>query len=744
MKNLLAHTFLSMFTQSKYMAFIMDEKGIPIEPVSLEGHPLDITVRNYMGNPVNISFDLPFFDTLDDFFRNPEMEWLAGGLENLDPGVFAKKRIVFSVFPAFDSRNVSESEFTYGLLYSRLPLTRLYILKLTDNRFLGVVTLNRAYDVESQPAALVDEKGAMLHFGRPFAQWLGIREPSAALGKTLGEFLGFETPIFSGERPFSPWKSVPIKSLPGPVSGERNARFVPLDAEADFRNCNFSISLHFRSVSGMHPNLAIGTTGSHPQDVESLNVFYLGPQTIVIKTSLHELAWFSHAALGPDRDHCLAVERVFRHFRIILDDAVIGEFFYDWMPAADLARGLSLFLRPGERYDLLSAEFKTAPFRRDGAEGRHLMVYARTLHAEQEAWYRVHTRPARLDRLNAVLCSLEDVTHLRLDIDRLRRDKERLSGLLQGEQTLTGASAAMVALRNQLPRVAKSEISVLIEGETGTGKEVLARAIHDLSARKKSPFVKIDCATIPENLMESELFGHEKGAFTGATESRAGRFEQADNGTVFLDEVANLTLPVQAKLLNVLQDLKIQRVGGKRALSLDVRIISASNIPLTELIGRGLFREDLFYRLNQFKIFLPPLRERLEDMSLYASRFLEDANVLCKKSIAAISSPAMRALLSRRWPGNLRELRNTMMRAVLLCDTDTITEKDLPLESGEIPSREKTALEDKPLTREELVAHLTEWRGNLKKASKALGVHRATLHRWVRRDGIDVKSIRRG
>ncbi|RLB04397.1 MAG: sigma-54-dependent Fis family transcriptional regulator, partial [Deltaproteobacteria bacterium] len=246
---------------------------------------------------------------------------------------------------------------------------------------------------------------------------------------------------------------------------------------------------------------------------------------------------------------------------------------------------------------------------------------------------------------------------------------------------LMGPSDAVNRLISEVSRVAKSDFTVVIFGETGTGKELVARAIHHASTRSMGPFVPVDCGAIPETLLESELFGHEKGAFTGAEHQKPGKFEAAKGGTLFLDEISNMPLGSQAKLLRVLQEKTLYRVGGTKPVNVDVRLLVASNKDLEAEVTSGSFRRDLLYRLNEFTIRIPPLRERKDDILYLANRFLDITNMELKKSVRGFSESALEALLTYHWPGNVRQLRSTIRRAVLLAD-EVITEEHLNLKGA--------------------------------------------------------------
>ena len=260
---------------------------------------------------------------------------------------------------------------------------------------------------------------------------------------------------------------------------------------------------------------------------------------------------------------------------------------------------------------------------------------------------------------------------------------------------LLGPSAQMEKIVHQIRQVADSPLTVLVEGETGTGKELVARAVHQLSARREKPFIAVDCGAIPDTLIESELFGYEKGAFTGAQQRKEGQFDLADGGTLFLDEIVNLPLPTQTKLLRALQERQVQRLGGKQPIRVDVRIIAASNVPLEREVRVGRFRQDVYYRLNEFGISLPPLRER-DDILHLANGFLSEASMELGRPCRTISEAAAQVLLRYRWPGNVRELRNVIRRAILLA-SDVIEPEHLSVLPVDAPPASALRGEPAPL-----------------------------------------------
>jgi DNA-binding NtrC family response regulator len=322
---------------------------------------------------------------------------------------------------------------------------------------------------------------------------------------------------------------------------------------------------------------------------------------------------------------------------------------------------------------------------------------------------------------------------------------------------LVGRSAPMRDVYRLLEKAALVDATVLLRGETGTGKELAARAIHYHSARRQRRFVPVNCGALPGELIESELFGHARGAFTGAAVAKAGLFEEAEGGTIFLDEVGELPLPAQVKLNRVLQEREIRRVGDNAAIPIDVRVIAATHRDLREEVRAGRFREDLFYRVNVFTITLPPLRDRPEDVPLLAGHFLEKHARALRRSMGGFAPEALRRLAGYPWPGNVRELENTVERAVAVASGDQVGVEDLPPEialahpapspGGELaalPYKEALAGARDRISRDYLLALMKEFGGNVTRAAERAGMERESLHRLLRRYGLRSDDFKGG
>ena len=349
------------------------------------------------------------------------------------------------------------------------------------------------------------------------------------------------------------------------------------------------------------------------------------------------------------------------------------------------------------------------------------------------------TKPLDFDKLKITIARAMEHTRLKEE-NRLLRES---LGKHFDRRNIIGQSPATVNLLETVAQVAPSEATVLISGESGTGKELIAGAIHYNSSRKDGPFVKINCAAITETLLESELFGHEKGAFTGADRRKEGRFSQAHRGSLFLDEVSEMSLTMQVKLLRVLQEREFTRVGGEQTIQVDVRVIAATNKDLPDLIRKGEFREDLYYRLNVVGLTIPPLRDRREDVPLLAQHFLQEFAARNHKEIKGFTPQAMDHLIHYDWPGNVRELMNAVERAVVLSLSDYLAEKDFTIITGSdqthtqeaaniapIQSNGTTPLEE--VEKATILRTMAATGGNKSEAARRLGITRKTLHKKLK------------
>ncbi|MHB8110137.1 MAG: sigma-54 interaction domain-containing protein [Syntrophorhabdaceae bacterium] len=413
------------------------------------------------------------------------------------------------------------------------------------------------------------------------------------------------------------------------------------------------------------------------------------------------------------------------------------------MAVANLGRATHFLDRTGARRNLNRSElaFLCAPIMYDEN-------VVGVLSADKVA-RDVENLDKELEMLAAVAQLIAKSVHIRALEEENKRLKKIIGSVQAPSLDIIGHSKPMQDIFGLIAQVADSKTSVLITGETGTGKELVAQAIHTNSPRKKGPFVQVNCAAIPDTLIESELFGHEKGAFTGAVQQRRGRFEEANNGTIFLDEVGELSAAAQVKLLRVLQEKRFQPLGSSRVVNVNVRIIAATNRNLEEDIIGDRFRADLYYRLNVFPIYMPPLRERGSDIILLADHFVLKYSKEMNKNVKKISTPAIEAFLAHKWPGNVRELENCIERAVLLTKTDTIDLMHLPpslqTKSSPVEKQDSGMLSSVVEAQERtlIIETLQTTNGNQTQAAKILGTTKRIIQYKIGKLGIDPRAFRK-
>jgi two-component system response regulator AtoC len=356
------------------------------------------------------------------------------------------------------------------------------------------------------------------------------------------------------------------------------------------------------------------------------------------------------------------------------------------------------------------------------------------------------TKPFELDKISHSVKRVLDYQDLTQEVEVLR---DEISSLVQTER-IVGNSPAMQEVYKTIGKVAKADATVLITGESGTGKELVAEALHFNSNRRSGPMVKVSCAALPETLLEAELFGHEKGSFTGAMTQRRGRFEMADKGTIFLDEIGEMTVPTQTKLLRVLQERKIERIGSNLPIKVDIRIVVATNKDLQKQVEQSKFRDDLYYRLNVINIHMPPLRDRKEDIPSLVEHFLAKHRYSATAQPAAISEEAIRRLMEYNWPGNVRELENVVERAVVLSRGQIITSRELPFGDheagegedgeGEADAKGDSSFFKKSVAQFEkdlIMKALRDANGNRSKAAEMLGIYRRLLYAKIKEYGLE-------
>ncbi len=349
-------------------------------------------------------------------------------------------------------------------------------------------------------------------------------------------------------------------------------------------------------------------------------------------------------------------------------------------------------------------------------------------------------KPWQNEKLIATLSSATKLKKSYDEVNQLKQTKKQLQeDSNQAFKDIIGNSSRIKEIFNIIDKVAETDANILILGENGTGKELIARAIHQKSMRRDNVFIGVDMGAITESLFESELFGHKKGAFTDAKDDRAGRFEIANKGTLFLDEIGNLSMPLQSKLLTVLQQRQVTRIGTNKPISIDIRLICATNMPVYEMVGENSFRQDLLYRINTVEINLPPLRDRVEDIPMLADHFIKSYNQKYRKNVKSISANGIGKLQRYPWPGNIRELQHAIERAIIMSENETLTPEDFFFLAQKPDSQvnvESDTFNLDDVEKSVIQKAVNKYNGNISKAAKELGLTRASLYRRLEKYGL--------
>jgi DNA-binding NtrC family response regulator len=728
-------------------------------------HTNDTFMAEVLKQSVFSIYHVPETNDLNTLFSDaPETDFLEIDLESND---LTLENLSPPPFINAPSKNVAEKGLIMEDLVCAMPLTNIFLARLTRSRFLGIISFPEDMEklhlrTSRHNAIVTDEKQEVTACSSRLAQTLGLKDPRELLGCGLSQVLRLDAdpfplpllePRLHAARKYE-WRagsgdpSQVFENGPRAASGKEiiwdNSRgsaysYLFLNPRCNPDREDFEFELEFRTDRETVPAIVWRGLSSFPgatPDTQGYALVTAGRGRLGLKRKGFFQHFFYFPAELSSRGHTLTLRKKGIRYSVFFDGAALGSFDETHPHTSSSEDRICLFLRHSESAVLNRAAFRQAPSPRSGRQDAGLR--AESVIGPRRLQFNVTAEQSVVSTYNAVYYFLEDVTEFSRRIRQLREQRDRLATLIPGERDFLGQSAAVNTIREQIPALARSNLSIIIEGETGTGKEVLARAIHRSSARRTAPFIKVDCATLPQSLMESELFGHEKGAFTGAASAYAGRFEQAQGGTLFLDEIANLPPAVQVKLLQVLQDRRIQRLGGTASISLDIRIIAASNAPLKALMSGGLFREDLYYRLNQCMLRLPPLRERREDIPLLAAFFLEEANTQLEKQVTGFSAGALEKMTAAPLNGNVRELRNIVFQAVLFARGGEIGPADIQFEEvtaapaagpSERPARKKRRKWQKA----HIEDALRQAGGNVAQAARMLAVSRMMAYNLLRK-----------
>jgi len=768
-----------ILTHGRYLAVVYNKKGKPVWSPNAGKGRFESMLEHLLEKEVFSYYQVPKTPDLNSLFSSGKFKGAKLGMMQAAEGGLG-------AFPSFSSKNVLESEDLAPHFITTLPLSNLHLIPLDRDYFAGVISFPEIADhilaTDSKLTILCDDESKIIGYNVHFANILNLKTPDRFLNKPLSSLLKFNRPLFpqtqdpfeskkpvtagkwdytSGHFPFEP-------TLPGQTqflkrensirwdnSEGRSTQYARWSGKIPCDNHHVDLELQFCSPDGDFPQWVmrgVDFGANRSPDIFGYSLSQSSRHVLYFKKNTEPVSFQPPPPLTPGKTYRLTVQKRFDHFRVALNGSMLFQ-WQDGFPTLYKTQDLFyLFLKGGQRVDLVSFKFRSTPYTRNEFEKAIPPLRARFEKDDQSPEYNVsffqRTLSAGLNQ-NIVRYHLEDISDLRDSIIHLQQERDALANRVHQEQTFVGVSPSIQGIRSDLDRVAQSNLSLLIEGETGTGKEVLARTLHRQSPRAKKPFIKIDCMTIPKNLFESELFGYEAGAFTGAGESRPGRFELAKGGTIFLDEIGNIPLETQGKLLNVLQDRQVQRLGGTDTIPLDFRLVAATNASLQTLMAAGQFREDFFYRLNQFHFNLPPLRARTEDIPLLAEHFLKEANTAYFKKFSGFSKPALKKLVQAPFPGNVRELRNAVMRAVVMSTGEVIKSEAIALQAAKKNTggngkgvggfREKSRI-----TRQRLISALRKNRGNVRRTAKNLGLSRNFIYLLAERLSVDLQVVRKG
>ncbi|MBL8025640.1 MAG: sigma-54-dependent Fis family transcriptional regulator [Fibrobacteres bacterium] len=672
----------------------------------------------------------------------------------------------------YQSRNRYEQFERFFEFYTSLPLSRLSFIRKTDKGAEGLIQMsplgNAMSPYRPYPAFLCDGTGIIKACNRAFlnatATYVSVKYE--LFQKNIGTLLTpspLETTLAQPELPdvFNMLYAKPLpllQNLPLTwVSSESKEHLLKLAGPIDGEKLDYCFHMEIEVESGSPPSVILNGVDDFDNFFPDLMGYLLGPdphsngvqlkkEGVAIHRAAAEMTVAGRVVIDVVKRGCIM--SLFVNSRPLIS-------YRDTKPIVSSDGYIYLYQRLPGRIRLLSAQLSALPSDKSEQSGFN---ETRIQTTDSACFFQpFHHNSLFKPALQLYGFMLQDVTSLKRAVAQLelsnkniKRERDRYKAMARGTEkrdtVFIGESGAMVRLRRESRQAAATDITVLLEGETGTGKEVLARYIHEQSERSKGPFIHVDCSAIPETLLESELFGVDKGAFTGAVESRPGKFEQADRGTLFLDELASLTLQVQAKLLTVLQDFRITRLGGRSSTKVDCRLITATNRPLKSLVDQGLFRADLYYRLNAARFNLPPLRERLEDLPLLCTHFLQRSNNRFNRSVKGFEPEAFRRLALHSWPGNIRELEHFIQKAVVFSTGETLGTADVELPvsvSPEPASATATALpkgDSRALTRTAVLEYLQRNHNIVARAVADSGVSRATFFRKMKQFGIKIRS----
>jgi DNA-binding NtrC family response regulator len=749
-QKVLAHPFLLTLGLRYYIVLIINQSGKIVWV-----HNTDNT--HYYNDAVQFILNRPVYD-----FYSVTKEKLAER--------FRDKRTIdssgltrLSESASFKSLNVFENQFEDYNFTTRLSLSDIHLIKISSTYLLGIISFNDTiknflrwqHDWKNDINILVDRNDRILGYDGKFLETTGIN--GNVLGKPLSEFLNMDfrkRPEKLNEKLSSP--VVIYEKRRHTLSAEGNPAPVFLEiVRLNLEKYNYKIELTALCRTGEPPlcilNAAEPVPGIFP-DAYGLTLAPLkvedGFISFILKWGGEIVATYDKISFKKDKIINYTVIKYSRIIEFHVNGQLLGTYSYDILPQKPGNDFVAFGCRASQASDLSDMRIirYTKPARaqsRPHALTAFLKNPGELFHVH--SFYYPHggsnigLNYLRLEDLSA----REKISRLAEEHKKQREEIDRLKkGLLQktGLDRIIGNSPAMIKVKTALKMAAQSDATVMLTGQTGTGKSLVAEAVHEAGPRQSGPFVKVDCTSLPETLIESELFGFIKGAFTGAYADTVGKFEQANGGTLFLDEIGNIPAAVQAKLLSVLQDRKVQRLGSSKVINVDIRIISATNADLEKLIKTGDFRSDLYYRLNVIQLQLPALHQMTEDIPLFCDYFLTNEFTRYSHSVKTVSRSSYEKLMVYHWPGNIRELYNVLLKSIMFCEDKTLKPEHLLLPeshgTGKIYKRKMRLSLDK------IVSEIKACHGNIRWAANNLGLARFTLYNRLKKAGINLKELR--
>jgi DNA-binding NtrC family response regulator len=752
--------FLDFFTTSSYMMLLVDSTGRVTYCHRPLLHKRVLFSHQISGQQIQAFFKMPEDKLIPEILAAfvSEETRLDHFSESVLLSFQGKKTLDYATFPSTPLANELILPPQAHSLLSHCSLT---LFTVDPDNFLGIVSFRDFFPPlplhRPELLLVADLEDRLLTYNHAVTKLLHAENGTSFLGMPLGSLLKISPsqapelkpqilkPMALSFRPGDCAEKDSLRISPGPpislenLSSETDV-YLPFAPSVDHDHCDYTISLSVRSQTGSYPCLLLRAWDLVPSDTHG---YLFGPdrqnREFVLKIRGIEVAK-TPFPLPEKNTLTYSVEKIGTRLSFCCNGTVVfsHEESYDF-PDINNPHP-AILLRTKTACEILDMNLAVSQLYEKPPS------YSTGVFQDRpDQTFKVYKIPCDFHNRALYAYHFENTTPFVREIRELRTALESRDKI----KDFAGEHPRIRAIKDTLKTLAPSAGSLLLVGETGTGKEILARLFHEMSPRVGKPYVKLDCNTLPATLIESELFGYEPGAFTGAIRRHPGKFEQAQGGTLFLDEIANLSVETQAKLLGVLEDFRITRLGGTKAIPLSVGVVAASNRNLEELIRSNLFRPDLFYRLNRFKIDVPPLRDHLEDLPVLCRSFIAEANELYGKQVAGFSKEAYDRLHAHPWPGNVRELKNVVFKAVLFVRGKTILPEHLELDPSE--KRETAGGGGLPagirkrqrVTQSRLETALKESDGYISDAAKRLGVTRATLYNRLKKFGLDLNEFRK-